>query len=388
MNSSDIYNEKLQRINDVVNRKIPDRVPVVPNAETYVYQYAGVSLKDAFTKDPEIAIGAFKKFSDDIYVDALLGNSNIVPLDMMQLFGEGLYTVDDKRLQIKGSQGLTMTAEDYPSLIEDFQKFITDDIIPRKYPVFNNPANEVEAMLVQAFDRFKEFGAYNGRINTAIEQEIGLPMLTRGGFYIAPDIVLDFLRDFVGISTDIRRKPNELLAASQEIYDFVLKMLLESYKTPDDGHIVFSPLHVPTFLKPKDFEKFYFPFMKRYFEEVSGKMGYSLLCYMENNWEPYLDIMQDLPDNVKVIGLFEHGDMALYKEKLDKKMTIMGGMPISLLKMGTKQQCIDRAKECLDLYAPGGNYIFSVDMVLMNLDDVNTENLIATFEYVHENGKY
>ncbi len=49
---------------------------------------------------------------------------------------------------------------------------------------------------------------------------------------------------------------------------------------------------------------------------------------------------------------------------------------------------IDHAKDCIDRFGPGGNYILSVDMILMNLSDAKPENLKAVLEYVHENGKY
>ena len=34
--------------------------------------------------------------------------------------------------------------------------------------------------------------------------------------------------------------------------------------------------------------------------------------------------------------------------------------PITLLGTGTKEQCIDKAKELLDILAPGGNYFILI----------------------------
>ncbi|MBF7097514.1 uroporphyrinogen decarboxylase family protein [Alkalibacter mobilis] len=388
MSAEIVYREKMNRLQTAFSKGIPDRVPVLPNIETWIMHYAGVSLKDAFTKDPEILFSAFKKVADEIYLDGFLGTSNIIPLKMMKKFGEGIYTVTDDSLQIKGSHGTTMEPDEYPGLIEDPQKFFSDVIIPRKYPVLNQSSDKNLALFEEAFDDFKDFAVYNGSVVRRIETELGMPVMSRAAGYVAPDIILDYLRDFTGIAGDIRRRPNELIAACHSISNFVIQMVTESYKTPNDEHFVFSPLHLPTFLKPKDFEKFYFPFMKKFVEELSVKRGYTILFYMENDWMPYLDILQALPDEGKVIGLFEHGDLKTYKERIGKKMTIMGGMPISLLARGTKQQCIDKAKECLDTLAPGGNYIFSVDMVLMAKTDALPENVISTFQYVHENGKY
>lgn len=390
MTTSNGYNEKLNRIKSVINRDLPDRVPVVPPIETWVYNYADIDIKKAMIEDPELAIKAFQRFTNDIYVDALLSTSNTIPFKVMDLFGEGLYTVTKDGFQIKGSYSHDkLNPKEYPEFIENPQKFITDKTIARKYPLLTKNSTEENITLFEnAFDLLKEYNAFNAEVQKGLRNRVGLPMLVRGGFYVAPDVILDYLRDFVGTSTDIRRYPEELYAACEGIHELVLTLLLESYNPPKEGYVVFSPLHLPTYLKPKDFERFYFPFLKRSVEELSIERGYTILFYMENFWEPYLDILQDLPDGAKVIGLLEHGDLSLYKERLGKKMVVMGGMPIDLLARGTKQQCLDKAKECLDLYAPGGNYIFSLNMVLLRLQDAAPKNVIATFDYIHENGKY
>jgi uroporphyrinogen-III decarboxylase len=80
--------------------------------------------------------------------------------------------------------------------------------------------------------------------------------------------------------------------------------------------------------------------------------------------------------------------MKLAKEKLKDVMCLTGLYPITLVGSGTKQQCIDKAKEVLDTLAPNGGYIFSFDKHPLSVKDVNIENLRAVMEYVRINGKY
>ena len=214
-----------------------------------------------------------------------------------------------------------------------------------------------------------------------------LPIIIRGTNFLSPDVVLDYLRDFVGISLDVRRHSDELLAACMSLYDYILEMFHDT-ATPPDRKIIFSPLHLPTYLRPKDFAKLYLPFMKRYLEEMSVKQGYSVYFFMENDWMPYLDLLQELPDNAKFVGLFEKGNLKEMKAKLGKKMVIMGGMPVSLLLFGSKEEVIEKTKECLDTLAPDGGYIFSTDKTMMTLNDGKPENMIAACEYVEVHGKY
>lgn len=124
---------------------------------------------------------------------------------------------------------------------------------------------------------------------------------------------------------------------------------------------------------------------------MAVKRGYSIYFFMENNWMPYLDLLQELPENTKFVGLFETGnidDLAEIKRRLGSRIIVMGGMSVDTLRFGTKDEVIDSAKKCLDLLAPDGGYIFSTDKTLMTMNDGTPENVIAACEYVTENGKY
>jgi len=67
---------------------------------------------------------------------------------------------------------------------------------------------------------------------------------------------------------------------------------------------------------------------------------------------------------------------------------ITGFFPQSLLANGTKQQCVDKIKELIDVLAPGGGYMFSADKNLIGLSDVNMENYHAVIDYLYKYGNY
>lgn len=387
MSKKELYDERLKRFCDVMSGQIPDRVPVLPNIETWMFHYTNTSIKKAFTEDNKVLFDAFKKFDENVYTDGVLSISNTLPLKMGEILGSGLYQVSEEGVQIIGSKGKLMQAEEYDELIKGPMEFFANVLIPRKLPKFNQSFEDNVKLIKEAYKRMGDFNKYNGEVVSRIENELGLPVLVKTTNYLSPDIVLDYLRDFVGISKDIRRCPDKLLQACYELYSYVLEMFDDTC-APPDGKALFSPLHLPTYLRPKDFEKLYFPFMKKYIEELGVKRGYSIYFFMENQWMPYLDILCDLPDNAKFVGLFEKGDLPEIKHKLRNKVIMMGGMPLSVLARGTKQEVIDKAKECLDTLAYDGGYIFSTDKVLMSYGDAKPENLIAACEYVHEHGKY
>lgn len=388
MNTNELYEQRIQRFDDVMCRKIPDRVPIVPNMNAWMYQYAGISVKKAFTEDSEEIFNAAKYLNDTIPLDCLVSTSNTIPINLAKKIGDGIYTFSENGVQIKGSGGHLMEPQEYPLLAQDPMKFFANVLIPRKFEIFQTSSLEKKVDIIkQAYEDNLAFIKYNSSANTRIEKELGLPIIVRGTNFLAPDVVLDYLRDFVGISLDVRRHSDELLEACLSLYDYILGMFNDT-ATPPNRKVLFSPLHLPTYLRPKDFQKLYLPFMKKYLEEMAVKRGYSCYFFMENNWMPYLELLQELPKDAKVVGLFEKGDLKTIKEKVGRQMVFMGGMPVELLALGTKEQVIDKCKEILDTLAPGGNYIFSTDKSMMTLSDGSPENMRAACEYIAEHGSY
>lgn len=389
MDAKALYQERIGRFDAAMRREIPDRVPIVPNMGTWMYHQSGVSVRRAFMEDPDEIVRAAAWLNATLpMMDGLISTSNTIPLNLASHLGEGLYVVSDSGVQIKGGGGKLMEPEEYPLLRQDPLRFFANVLIPRKFASLRGASFERKVDIIgQAFRDFAAFNRYNAHADARIEGELGLPLITMGTNFLAPDVALDYLRDFVGISKDVRRCPDELFEACLSLYDLILGMSRESLP-PAGPKLIFSPLHLPTYLRPKDFARLYLPFMKRYLQEVSVERGYSVYFFMENDWMPYLDLLQELPDNAKFVGLFETGDLAEIKRRLGNKLVVMGGMPVSLLYMGTRQAVIDKAKECLDTLAPGGGYIFSSDKTLLTPTDGKLENVVAACEYVAAHGKY
>lgn len=174
------------------------------------------------------------------------------------------------------------------------------------------------------------------------------------------DYLLDYLRDFKGVTLDLRRRPQEVLAAMETIQRYMMENVFSNFKSDPDCKGPFWPTHLACFLKPKDFEKYYFPYFR---ETLQYCIDHNICCgiALEGDWTPYFDIMQDLPDNNCLIASMEFGDYKNFKEKMGKKFTLCGGIPIGLLRSGTISECADYTKKLLDTCAPGGGFIVSID---------------------------
>lgn len=378
------FQTKLNRFNTAVNGGTPDTVPVMTMVDTYVLAQAHYSIQDAWVKDVTKCIDAHRRFNEVVYADATFDTGNSIPFEMLELFGSSLYTITGETVQIKGSAGATMKDDEYPALIADPEAFFMDTILPRKYEVLRSTDVDFPLLFKDAVIRLGKWASFDKKAKKGIEKA-GLPVAARGYHFLAPDFMLDFLRDFVGISKDIRRRPEELFAACEAVFPLMLEMTKMTAK-PDPDHVVWIPLHLPTYMHPKDFEKLYLPFMIRSIQELNT-MGYRQMFFCERDWTAYASYLQDLPAGQNCY-IFESGDLKLLRENIRGKGCFIGGMHSDLLKFGTKEQCIDDAKRCLDEYAAGGGYIFCTDKGLLCGDDAKIENLAAVNEYVHVHGKY
>jgi hypothetical protein len=111
-------------------------------------------------------------------------------------------------------------------------------------------------------------------------------------------------------------------------------------------------------------------------------LGIRSNLYCEDDWTRYLDIIREFPAGTMI--RFEYGDPKQIADKLGDKFYLGGFFPTSLLSMGTKEMCVDKAKELLDIMMPHVGWIFGFDKRPLVLTDINIEYLGAVTEYLRD----
>ena len=147
----------------------------------------------------------------------------------------------------------------------------------------------------------------------------------------------------------------------------------------------FIPLHMAPFMKEKDFAKFWWPTFEALMQYLSDH-GAGVKLFVEQDWMKKIDYLASLKDRVEM--QFEFGDPKLAKEKVGRDHIISGFFPITMLQTATEKECVDKAKELIDILAPGGGYAFGFDKITTSVRDINMENITAVNAYVREHGKY
>lgn len=378
-----LANEREQLFQDLFSGKIPSRVPITnPAALEFAIQYAGVDMAEAQWDVPKLE-AVYDKFCQDF-----LGDTN--PVGTLRI--PSFYQLLGSKAIIMGSGGFMQHPEVMGLLPEEYDEFIkspydciVEKVLPKLYTELNAEPNQKAMALAKAMRAHLDDYATMGMIREKMNAKYGLVSLASSLTEAPFDFMADFLRSFKGISSDVRRYPEKVLAACEA----VLPLMIKKGKLPNPSMrgYTFIPLHMAPYMREKDFAKFYWPTFKKLVEELVA-MGQNVMLFVEHDWMRYLDYLYELPENT--IMRFEYGDPKLVKEKLGKKHIISGFYPVTLFQTGTKQQCIDKAQELLDILAPGGKYWFNADKSIISADaeGIVADNLRAVLEYVNVNGKY
>ncbi|MFZ7121585.1 MAG: uroporphyrinogen decarboxylase family protein [Eubacteriaceae bacterium] len=391
MDASTINTKKLKEFrnkmySDLYAGIIPERVPVEDGLQIeYLIQYAGKDLMTTqYSYNSELLIELYDKIMEIARGDKLSAGFARNPIALM--FQQSLGNEMSTSGMIQHPERSFMKANEYDEFIKNPYDFIIEKVEKRSNKGY------AKGEVMRAFN----FGKYVlSRRDTNMEFAIAnSTIIERYGFFDFPlgsvglqpipfDFIADFNRGFSNAVIDMKRYPKKFMEAIEALMPFLISIGKTPVNDPLGSNMIMT--HMATFLNRKDFEKFYWPtFFKLC--HICAERGQAMTIFCEDDWTRYIDELSELPQGTRLF--MEYGDPQKFKDKLGKKMILGGFYPITLLKTGTKQQCIDKAKELLDIMAPGGNYFFTFDKGALNLNDIVAENYVAVMEYVLENGKY
>lgn len=387
-----LQQERSQLYSDFYHNKMPGRMPMGINlGQHLVAEYGGQNLFD-FQFDYSKMAEPAKALCEKIYSDSCL----VLPANFLLSRTPSMYQLYGSQSFVMGHGGFVqhpevvgMKDDEYGQLIEKKFDFLVETVIPRQHKNLDpkNPIlmaasiqmgiqalkNDEAAFIPTFFELIQTHGYYPGS------------PLGSFNFTEAPlDFIADQLRSFSGISMDIRRHRSQLKEAADAIMPLLYHWGLPGNIHPEGS--VFIPLHMPTFMREKDFVEVYMPSYKAMLQQYAA-VGARPNMFCEDDWSRYLDILlSEIPAGSQLA--FEYGDPQTIKDKLGKKFFITGLFPSSSLKTDTPQQIVDRAKKFLDIMLPGGGYIFGFDKNPLTLKEVNLESLAALTEFVRDYAKY
>ncbi|MBU5302223.1 uroporphyrinogen decarboxylase family protein [Eubacterium callanderi] len=369
---------------DVYDGVIPKRVPIgaVLPLE-FCIQYGGLDLgKTQWTLDG--VYEATDRLCGELPLESAPLGTPRYPA-YLTLLGAKTYVMGDSGF-MQHPEVMGMEPEDYDDFIKSPRDFIIEIVFPKLFTNWGKDSVSRALSFAGALLAHNDYQNKHAAIVKKLREKYTFytpPIGSLGGVTAPFDYLADFLRGFTGITKDIKRCPEKIAEACDAVLPFLFEKGLPA--NPHKYGQTFMPLHMATYLRNKEFDKFYWPSFHRLVEALHDA-GQPCYIFCEADWTRYLDYLWELPEGTRFC--FEYGDPQTIKDKLGKKHILSGLYPVTYLKTATKQECVDKAKELIDIMAPGGNYIFNFDKNPFVMSDVNLDNYKAVLEYVAQNSNY
>ena len=406
-----LYQERAQRMYDVLHLKVPDRVPVSLPAEYFPAYHGGVNLHTVMYDYEELK-RCWLKYMREFEMDSFSGpglvhsgkTMDIMDYRYMAWPGHGIGK-DVSSYQYLEREA--MKADEYDDLIRDPSDFIMRKVLPRSIgelkafeklgPVSNSlgmPSNFVAAAanpeirkayrkLIEAGEELEKWG----EAVRAVSREAlraGFPAMM-GGIGTAPfDVLADTLRGTRGAISDMYRQPEKMLAAMDRIADIIIANA--RLALADGNGIMFSfPLHKgdDVFMSDTQFEKFYWPSLRKIIVALAQE-GIISSLFAEGAYNKRLKYIKDVPAGWTT-WLFDQTDMSEAKKALNGIACISGNIPSSLVCTGTPEKVKEYCRYLIDTCAPGGGYILAGGA---SATEAPAENLRAIMDVAKQYGVY
>ncbi len=381
-----LYKERSARVLAANMCQKPDRVPVSLPTGAYPAYYAGYDYK-TMMYDYKAGREALTKFMWDFYedMDTFIGGGALPgrALDIMDNINYAWpgHGVGDRATSHQYIEASYMHPDEYDAYRRDPSDFGFRVLTPRTVralePLKYFPALSgllaIPLELASPFarpdvrDAFKKLIAAGEEIERQQKENMayfmecvaaGFPM-SRGCMATAPyDLIADVLRGTQGIAIDMYRRPEKILETVEVITELAIPRLINDVNTMHGISAVF-PLHKgdDRFMSRKQFEKFYWPTLKRVIDALIEE-GIMPFLFAEGSYNQRLDYLGDFPKGW-VTWLFDQTDMAEAKKKIGDKCCISGNVPASLMVTGTPKEVKECCRRLIEACAPGGGYILA-----------------------------
>jgi len=412
---------RAKRMDDAINLRKPDRVPVAPLVVHYFASRSlGISNKDAQANLP-LLYDCYRKAAIRYNWDVAAPTGPVFSPQPLHLLGTTQFRWPGHGLPedmpFQWVEREYMLAEEYREMLADPNGFAIKKVWPRVSTTlapFSALAEQVSHMNLTAMSNaYMMGGMLMGMLSTPgvldalkalpliLEEvqkgnqeaaeysmgmaQLGFPTMFTTIALMPYDWISDNLRGLRGIMLDMYRHPEELLEAIEMITPITIQTAIMLAKiTGVRG--VFIPLHrgAGGFMSNKQFEKFYWPSLKALILALIDEDLLPIPLW-EGDYSPRLEYLQDLPPK-KWVGHFDIVDRKKVKALLGDRTAFWGNVPASMMCTGTPEQVIADVRELIEIFGDNGGLI--IDSTMGIPDESRPENVQALTDAVEKYGVY
>ncbi|MEA3359075.1 MAG: uroporphyrinogen decarboxylase family protein [Thermodesulfobacteriota bacterium] len=408
------YKARAKRVTDVIQLKVPDRVPVVPSFGMFPALDNGITCEDAmfdYDKATQAWLKTLKDFEPDLFLGSRYAWSGplMEALDYKQLrlpgrevsakhifqFVEKEYVTADEfydhfmadpsdfmlRVYLPRTCGILGPLKNFPPLSTWFGYYIS--VMTNMISLGTPEIHDAFETLLKAGTKAMEWSAKIMKDSQKI-RAMGYPSMF-GGQSAAPfDIIGDWFRGTRGSMLDMYREPERLTKAMEKLVPILIEMGSNAVKSSGNPIVSFMLHKGPEgFMSLDQYKTFYWPTLRKVMLGLIDK-GCVPAPLFEGDYTSRLEIIKDIPKG-KAMYWFETVDFHKAKEILGDTVCFRGNVPITLLHSGTTEQVKDYVKSLIDVVGKGGGLM--VDCGIW-FDEAKHNNVKTMIDFTKEYGVY
>jgi uroporphyrinogen-III decarboxylase len=338
-----------------VNLQECDRVPVGMPLSWFTARHAGITMAEFAINCKANAAASFKAYQD-------LGEFEVVPflnfspvamgtaMPIKQKF-PGRELPPDSIIQYHEQE--IMQAEEYDIVINKGWNYYNKEyVLPRTHPEFTGPGGEKYLR-----DKQQEVNRTSEKMLPLYEKKSIL--FTSAVMAMPPFEMLSMARSFSAFLLDLYRRPNKVTAAMEvmmaESIETITSQLKASRKIFGSTAISRS---ASTFISPKHFEKFVFPYIKE-IADIYMANDLTMVFHLDQDWLKFLPYFKELPEGRYIIELDGLTDIFEAKKIIGDRMCLMGDVPARMFKLGTRRDVEQYCRKLIDVVGKGSGFILS-----------------------------
>ncbi len=383
----ELFDQRLGRYQAAIALEPTDRVPIALNSTYFAQEISGYNLQQIMY-DPaawsQVEIDFCKKYPE---VDTFRTNLywapsfDVVDCRYYRIPGRDL----DPRNFLQFVEAEYMKADEYRMLIDDPVGFRMERYLPRILGELGERGS------IRSHIAFLKAGMAKGLSDTMIRErvarlasEAGMPVPVMGTGTPPFDRLSDNLRGLHGITADMFRQPDNVIEACEALLPDVLNSALAG-ADPQRRYPIFVATHKPTFLSPRQFDRFYWPSCKKYLMGLI-EAGYTARVSMQGNWAPHWHHLLEIPRGKLICDLDNQSDVFQAHQVLGGHQCIAGGVPDSLFILGTPEEIDARVKLLCETVGKDGGWIVHGGGNVPG--DTKPENFRAMIDAIMKYGRY
>jgi uroporphyrinogen-III decarboxylase len=224
--------------------------------------------------------------------------------------------------------------------------------LPRIQPEFNSPSGKIALKKIM-----KDVNRVSEKLRSKFVNE---SLITNDSFVALPPFeTLSMARSFGPFLLDLYRRPEKVIAAMNVMIAEDIEALSSQIKTTKKlfGNTAISR-SANTFISPKQFEKFVFPYVKE-LAELYIPANLIMIFHLDQDWLKFLPYFKELPEGRYILQLDGATDIFEAKKIIGDRMCLMGDVPARLLKLGTTHDVEQYCRKLIDIVGQGSGFILS-----------------------------